>query len=665
MSVIIIESPNKKDKIEKISGFSTYATIGHFKDLPSSYYLDWDTYEPNFEFKSEEAKKRMNFIFSKCKDEEVFIATDPDREGYAIGFMFYLSIKNIAKSVKRAEFFEITESGIKKGLQNAIEFSKTNFKEYEAFKARSVGDKLVGFILSPKYIKLLKDKNVSIGRVQTPALNLIVKKEKEINAFSKLSDNEKTSYKLLAKCRCDDKEFFIESERICTDKKELDEFLDFLKNNKSVKLEKIEEKEVKKAPAKPFRTSQLQQKANSIFSYSSDETMLLAQQLFERGLITYIRTDSNSLSKEFLDEVENFYKNESWYERKEYSAGKQSQAQAHEAIRITHLHSFDEIENLIEKTNAEIKDSNIKKLTKNHTELYKLIYLNSILSQAKAKINLNKTYMFSVGLAPFKASFSQTIYKGYEEAFKESKINIDEEDIEQKEEKTQDLSFLNESSNIEILAYETKEVKKQTPARYKESSFISLLEKEGIGRPSTYASFLPTLLKRKYVELVKKGKNNEIKPTQKGMDIVKLLLENDEWITKSEYTRTMEEVLESISNNELKYLDFVRPLHQKLNFINTDESDKTLSEKQIEFLEKLCKEQGKDVPKEALQDYTLYQKTINELKKTAPKKAPSEKQIKLAQDLAQKNNLALPNDYDKDMSICSKFIDSVFKKAKK
>lgn len=667
MSIIIIESPNKKDKIEKISGFETFATIGHFKDLPASYYLNWDTYEPNFEFKSEEAKKRMNFIFSKCKDEEVFIATDPDREGYAIGYMFYLTIKNIAKSIKRAEFFEITENGIKKGLASAIDFSKSNFYDFEAFKARAVGDKLVGFILSPKYIGLLKDKNVSIGRVQTPALNLIVSKEKEIKSFSKLDDTQKLSYKVKALCKCEDKEFIIESERICTDKTELNDFLAFLQKDKKAKLEKIEEKEVKKTPPKPFRTSQLQQKANQVYGFSSDETMLLAQQLFERGLITYIRTDSNALSADFIKEMKEMFKDEEWYEEREYKAGKQSQAQAHEAIRITHLHSFDEIDELVTKANNEIKE-NVKKLGKNHTKIYTLIYMNTILSQAKDKINLNKSFSFNIGISRFKTSSTKLIYKGFESVFKDSDIKLsDEEENTQEEENTNtiDLNFLNENSNIEVLSYEIKEIKKQAPSRYKESSFISLLEKEGIGRPSTYASFLPTLLKRNYVELVKKGKNNEIVPTKKGMDIVELLLKNDEWITKSEYTRTMEEVLEAISKNECKYLDFVGPLHQKLNFVNTDENDKTPSEKQIEFLEKLCKEQGKEVPQEALNDYTLYQKTINELKKTAPKKPPSEKQIKLAQDLANKHNLCLPNDYDKDMNICSKFIDSVFKKAKK
>ncbi|KGI55671.1 type IA DNA topoisomerase [Campylobacter sp. MIT 97-5078] len=669
-SIIIIESPNKKDKIQKISGFETYATIGHFKDLPNHNYINFSSYAPNFEFKSEEVKKRMNFIFSKCKGKEVFIATDPDREGYAIGYMFYQVIKNIAKSIKRAEFYEITEAGIKKGLANALDFTKSNFNEFEAFKARSVGDKLVGFILSPKYINLLSDRNTSIGRVQTPALNFIVSKEKEIKAFNSLDESEKLSYKLKAHCQSEGKDFILESEKICKDKAELEDFLKFLQDTKEVKFEDKITKESKKTPDQPFRTSQLQQSANQVYGFSSDETMLLAQQLFERGLITYTRTDSNALSAEFITEVESFFGKEQWYQKREYKAGKQSQAEAHEAIRITHIHAFDEIEKIIEKANAEMNEG-AKKLSADHIKLYTLIYKNSVLSQAKDKITQITNYNFTIKASPFKTSYSKVLYEGYASIFKakDDENEVEEENPNKNNEENPvsklDLDFLTQSSHIRLNNLENKEIKRQAPSRYKESSFISLLEKEGIGRPSTYASFLPTLLKRQYIELVKKGKNNEIAPTEKGMKIIELLLANDEWITKSEYTRTMEEVLEAISKNECKYLDFVKPLHQKMNFVNTDISNKEPSEAQIRLLEKLCKEQNKELPQDAFKDFNLCKKAIDELIKTAPKKPPSEKQIKLARDLAEKNKLELPKDYESDISICRAFIDSIFKKNKK
>ena len=193
-AVIIIESPN----IEHITGAKVYATKGHFKELAKEIVADYTGYEPIFEMK-EQSKHRMNEIFNDCKGKDVIIATDPDREGYGIGYMVYETIKNIAKSVKRAEFHEITESGIKKGLDKAVPFASSNLKEFDSFKARAVGDKLVGFIMSPAYINKLNDKNLSVGRVQTPALALIVKRELEIKEFLASPASKQIDYKIKAK----------------------------------------------------------------------------------------------------------------------------------------------------------------------------------------------------------------------------------------------------------------------------------------------------------------------------------------------------------------------------------------------------------------------------------------------------------------------------------
>lgn len=658
MSVIIIESPNKQDKIQKITGFKTFATIGHFKVLPKKNYINYETYEPVFDYPNEETKKRMNYIISQCKDEEVFIATDPDREGYGIGFMFYLAIKNIAKSIKRAEFHEITETGIQKGLEKAIDFTKSNFNEYEAFKARAVGDRLVGYILSPKYIQIMNDKNVSVGRVQTPALSLITQREKEIIEFSKLKDEEKIDYKVKALIEREGKELEIIREELYKNKQEAQDFINYLKQNNpenKVILSKIEQKESKKAPPMPFRTSQLQEKANAVYGFSSEQTMSYAQLLFEYGLITYTRTDSNALSKEFIDEVEKHFSQEEWYQKREYKAGKQSQAEAHEAIRITHCHQFDEIDKVIEKANKEAGEK--KKLTDFHKQLYTLIFINSILSQAKDSISLNYTYIFMMKTIQFTAKASVLKYKGYKDVFSKN------EDEDEENEPKAPLDF-KENDSFNIKDYLLSEVKKQAPSRYKESNFISLLEKEGIGRPSTYASFLPKLKERNYVEIEKKGKNSFIKPTAKGLKIVEELLSKDEWITQALYTKTMEDVLDEISNNKAKYIDFIKAIHQKMDFAKENEN-RAPSAKQIEFLEKLAKAQNKEIPQECYEDLNAATKLIEELKKNQAPLAPSEKQIKLAKDLAEKNKLELPKDYDKNMKICSDFINKVFKKDKK
>lgn len=654
-TIIIIESPNKKDKIQKISGFDTYATKGHFKSLTKNFIKDYDSYEVEFDFIDEDAKKRMNFIFSQCSGKEVIIATDPDREGYAIGYLFFQVIKNKAKSIKRAEFHEITENGVKKGLATALPFNATNFKKFEAFKARAVGDKLVGFLLSPKYAKAIEDKNTSVGRVQTPALNLIVSKDEEIKAFNALSEDEKVSYKVRAKCQsANGTEFEIESEKILKDKAELESFLNYISNNKEALFAQMQVKESKKAPPAPFRTSKLQEKANQILGFAPDDTMLLAQQLFENGLITYIRTDSNALSAEFIDEVQKAYKDKEWYERREYKAGKQSQAEAHEAIRITHLHELNELDALFEKANKEAST----KLVDKHKALYTLIYKNSICSQAKDKISELKSFEFDINGAPFKTSMSKVLYKGFESVFNdESDENENENSQSEISQNKVDLSFLQPNEKVSVLDLQGVEVKKQAPSPYKESSFISLLEKEGIGRPSTYASFLPTLIKRRYVELQAKGKNKFIIPTQKGIEMIELLRKDDEWITQSEYTRLMEEMLDAITEGKLGYKDFISPLHAKMNYEKINKAESGATPKQIELVERLAKEQNKEIPNDLFSDFAKTKAFIDELIKISnASKAPSDKQISFAENLAQKHNAQLPQDYKTNLKACSDFI---------
>ncbi|EAI8054141.1 DNA topoisomerase [Campylobacter upsaliensis] len=661
MSIIIIESPNKIEKVKKYSNCETFATKGHFKSLTKNFIKNYDNYEIEYDFSNEETRKRMNFIFSKCKNEDVIIATDPDREGYAIGYMFYQIIKNSAKSVKRAEFFEITQAGIKKGLENAIDFQKTNFKDFESFKARAVGDKLVGFILSPKYMREMNDKNISVGRVQTPALELIVKKQLEIEEFEKLKEEEKISYKAKALLKTkDSKEFEVLSENVYSNLNEIEEFLNFIKDNSKALLQDIKEKQSQKAPPQPFRTSQLQERANIALSLAPDEIMLLAGELFEAGLITYTRTDSNTLSNEFINELEERFKNETWYEKRIYEAGKQSQAQAHEAIRITHIHPYEECENIVKQSGVKFSQSLI--------DLYKFIYENSILSQSKNCISLNQTYEFSIKGIIFKATQSKIIDKGFKEAKEKLFKSKELEDEENKEEKNLknkiDLSSLKQNESFDIVSFEKVEIKKQAPSPYKESNFIALLEKEGIGRPSTYASFLPKLLQRAYIEIEKKGKNSFIKATQKGLDFMQKIRNLDEWIATSEYTRHMENVLDSISRGEVSYLDFIKPLHQKMQFIKINNEEKAPSEAQIALLNKLAKEQNVKLDEEVFLKANLAKKNIEELLKNSIK-APSPKQIALAEKLSQDKKLELPKGYKENMKICSAFIDKCFKEGKK
>lgn len=640
-TIIIIESPNKCDKIEHITGAKVYATKGHFKELTNEIVADYKSYEPIFDFK-EASKSRINAMFNDCKGKDVIIATDPDREGYGIGYMVYDTIKNIAKSVKRAEFHEITESGIKKGLANALPFASSNLKEFDSFKARAVGDKLVGFIMSPTYINKLNDKNNSVGRVQTPALALIVARELEIKAFYENKANAKIDYKIKVKLKTKDGiEFNALNDNIFVSKDEAIAKISDL-NGSNARVYQIDTKEAQIKPKPPFRTSQLQEIANKRLGFSSDKTMSLAQKLFEKGLITYHRTDSNSLSNEFIDEVGAKFGNEEWYEKREYKAGSQSQAEAHEAVRISHIHGYADMQAIADK----------EKLSSDEKELYELIYLNSVQSQAKNAINENTTYDIDIKTLSFKAKTSKCIYKGFKNA-----IVVTNDDDDENDEAQEIALNLTRGDELEILEFSLQEVKKQAPQHYKESNFISLLEKEGIGRPSTYATFLPKLLERDYVKIETKGKNSNIIATPKGINFIQTLKANDDdWITQSEFTKQMENVLDEISSGNVSYLDFIKPLHEKMGFkeLSTGQTNPP-SEKQLEWAKNIAQNLKISLPNGIENSWKICSDFIekNKDKVVTP---PTDKQLSFAKKLAKDNNTELPKDIEKDSSICSKFI---------
>lgn len=648
MSVIIIESPNKVEKIKHYSKAKVYATKGHFKTLTKQIVKDYKSYEPIFDYKDNKAKFNINEIIKECKNEDVIIATDPDREGYAIGYMFYELVKNTAKSVKRAEFHEITQSGIEQGLSRAVAFANSNLKEFEAFKARAVGDKLVGFILSPQYIKKLEDKNISVGRVQTPALSIIVKRELEISDFLNSSKAKQIDYKIKAKLKAKGVEFFATNDNLFTSKEQAEEKIKELKSQSKAKVYEIKTTQSQIKPKEPFRTSQLQEQANIKYGFSPDKTMNLAQSIFEKGLITYHRTDSNMISDGFIDQVDKEYGDREWYEKRIYQAGEQSQASAHEAIRIARVHRWEDIEQIAQD----------EKLSDDEMAFYKLIFQNSILSQAKNAINESTTYDIDITTLSFKAKNTKNIYKGFKGVFET------EEQEESKEENTPNLD-INKGDELEILGFELQEVKKQAPKRYKESNFIPLLEKEGIGRPSTYASFLKKLLDREFIEIKTEKKNNFIYATQKGINFLQSIQSENEWITQSQFTKQMEAILDKITSNEVGYLDFIKPLHEKMGFTTLDKKEGTPpSDKQLKWAKDVAQELNLKLPDEAQTDWRVCKEFIENNAKKIKKeaKAPSEKQIKFAQDLAGQKGMELPKGYDLDYKICTEFINKAKEK---
>ncbi len=683
-SVIIIESPNKVAKIREITGAKVFATIGHFMQLKS--YDESNSFKPTFDY-DQEKKKHIFEMIEACKNKKVYIATDPDREGYAIGYVFYQKIKNVASSIYRAEFFEITPSGINKGLQNAILFENTNKQMYQSALARRVADMLLGFTLSPYLGKALGQmKGSSAGRVQTPCLKLIVDRDREIEKFKALLENEKVSYQIQAKINdsanrevtikhCDEKGEEIKF----NDKEEALKLFESLKDNKACLLKDLKNSVVETKPKKPFITSTLLEKASSMLGLSISEVQSLAQNLFEAGLITYIRADAESLSVEFLDETESFYAPiyKDLYLKREYKAGKQSQAEAHEAIRITHPHTTEDLESIVYNANITNQDA---------LKLYQLIFERTIESQGKNAIYDKQDLLFKIKNEYFKCSVKGLKSAGFLAMFSKKELENDESnDDKDNKEKEQNAQFnlkIDDVLSLNDLVLAT--IKRMPPSAYKEADFVKLLENKGIGRPSTYASYLPTLVKREYIS-ISQDKKHIITPTHKGKRVVEVFENAYQFIIDLTYTKQMEEVLDEIVENKSSYVDFISNLNSKCPKIEklerNDDEIKPSSEGQITYIENILRDlqlnlseefknykEDNRVAKAFLDRYIKEHEFFKKNNKKASNSNNDEnrpatpKQISFAEMLAKKHNVKLPKGFKYSMKVCGDFINEYHKK---
>ncbi|AFI06571.1 type IA DNA topoisomerase [Helicobacter cetorum] len=548
--VFIIESPNKIYKLKELIGSSfVFATGGHFVELVNIEVNKG--FNPVFEIKKSPDKKKdksvhINHMINQCKERIVYIATDPDREGYGIGYKFYEKIKNLAKTIYRVEFFEITKSGVEKGLNNAVLFSQSNLNLYYSWLGRIVNDQFIGFTLTPYLRKGIKNFEVSAGRVQTPALSILVELDRKIKAFEQKSVDEKLSYSIEAIVDLLGSQIPIalieeNKKKVFDTKEQAQNFLNDLKDNLNplAFLDTMEQIDKEKAPPKPFTTSKLLKDGARVLGMGVKQIQDYAQKLFEAGLITYIRTDSEALSKEYLQEHKEFFESvyPSVYEYREYKAGKNSQAEAHEAIRITHPHRYEDLKQVC--LEHQITDIDALKV-------YTLIFFNTICSQSKNAIYENTTLNLKIKTHNFKGSFSKLKFKGFKEIKDLEEEKNDEEEIQS----GIDFSSLQLKTQMPIVNFCIKEIKAKAPSPYTESTFITMMETYGIGRPSTYASIFETLTSKGYIAL--EGKNRKITPTALGKSIISFF-ENDiqtRWVTISKvddsFTKELEESLDYI-----------------------------------------------------------------------------------------------------------------------
>ena len=635
--IIIVESPKKAREIQKFLGrdYTVKATIGHFKDLPEKEMgVDLKTFEPSFVVKSKNHKKILSEIKKLAKQaKEIFIATDPDREGYAIGYFMFEELKKSAKNkpIKRAEFHEITKNHVKEVLKKAPEFEKTNKGLFNAFLGRRVGDRIVGYTLSPIASKEIGGR-FSVGRVQSPAVRLIVEREEEIKNFkpepyyviTALLEKEKNQFTATYK------------DQKIKDKKKAESIFQDIKKVSYATVVNVEKKQVKQSPKPPFITSTLQQTANSVLKFAPEKTMMLAQDLFENGLITYHRTDSVRISDEAIKQIRGFIKEKlgSNYlpQKPRKYKNKNTQADAHEAIRITNFVDIDQQKKLVQE----------KGLTEDHFKLLKLIYERTIASQMKDALYDRTTVLFDINGHPFKTTGSILTFEGYKKIYKQ----------QEQEQESNLLPTLETGEQVKKIEEKLEEKFTKPPPRYTEGSLVKKLEELGIGRPSTYATIIKTIKDRGYV--VKQG--GSLRPTENAYNLINYLSRRYNWVIDYDFTRKMEEFLDKVEENKKNWKEFVRELYEK----SQKKSGSNISEKMRNYALDLAKKHGKDIS-DILEDAEKLKQFIDEHKETRP----TEKQIAYAKALAEKTGLKLPDDVLEDKEKIKKWINKAKKEAMK
>jgi len=548
--LLIVESPAKASTIKKILGknYSVEASMGHIRDLPKSK-LGIDI-ENNFEPQYINIRGKAALI-KKLKQEaqkadKVYLATDPDREGEAIAWhlAYILGIDDSEEC--RITFNEITKTGISSAITKP---RKLDMALIDAQQARRELDRIVGYKISPLLWKKVK-RGLSAGRVQSVAVKIIVDRENEINNFkteeywtldAKLKD-------LVSKASFMTKLISYKGKKIdITSKEEMDKVLSNLENQKFI-IKEIKYGEKKRTPAPPFTTSTLQQEASRKLGFTIKKTMSVAQSLYESGLITYMRTDSVRISEEaralIKSQVVSQFGKE-YYENRYYKTKKDAQ-DAHEAIRPSYI---DRSPNAIKST-----------VTPDQYKLYKLIYERLLASQMANAVYDTMTVDIMASEYGFRSNGSKIRFAGF------MKLYVEGND-ESLEETDTILPDLKENSECELQDFIPDQHFTQPPARYTEASLVKALEERGIGRPSTYAPTITTIIDRRYVQKDKKA----LKPTELGIIVNNLLEENFKDIVDVDFTASMEERLDEVAdgNENWKHImqEFYTPFEKNLEVV--------------------------------------------------------------------------------------------------
>lgn len=542
--LVIVESPAKAHTIQKYLGpdYEVMASMGHVRDLPASR-LSVDVkndFAPNYENIKGKGELIKKLRAEAKKSDYVYLATDPDREGEAISWHLAQLLKLDEKEPNRVTFNEITKSGIKYGMEHPRCIDQ---QLVDAQQARRVLDRIVGYEISPFLWKKIR-KGLSAGRVQSVAVRLVVDREDEIRAFK--PEEYWTLEALLQKQGVKAKPFLAKYYGTGGKKCEIttEEQANTLKaaaEKEPFIIKSIKMGTRQKNPAPPFITSTLQQDASRRFGFQAKRTMKVAQELYEGinlpdlgavGLITYMRTDSLRISDEALSAAHDYIQRtygENYALAKPRTFRSKSNAQdGHEAIRPT----------MIDLAPAKIKES----LSSDQYKLYKLVWERFIASQMAACVQDTVSTDITAGEHLFKASGFSVRFDGYTRLYTEA--------VDNEEEQETNLPRLEEGEHLTLKELKPNQHFTQPPPRYTEATLIRELEENGIGRPSTYAPTLSTILQRGYVE--REGK--ALKPTIVGETVTRLMKEQFGKIVDVKFTAEMEQELDEVEAGKTEWV---------------------------------------------------------------------------------------------------------------
>lgn len=583
--LVIVESPAKVKTIKKFLGsnYVVTASQGHVRDLPKSQLgIDVENdFEPKYITIRGKGDILANLRKEVKKADKIYLATDPDREGEAISWHLYVALKLEGKKVYRISFNEITKNAVKASIKDAREI---NMNLVDAQQARRALDRMVGYKISPLLWAKVK-RGLSAGRVQSVALRIIADREEEIDAFipeeywtlDATIHVEGEKKPLVASFYGKDKK-----KMTIHSKEEMDQIVREIEHEKFFVDEVKVSERLKKAPL-PFTTSTLQQEASKVLNFATQKTMRIAQQLYEGvdikgsgtiGIITYLRTDSTRISdeadaaaREYIREVygENFVA-----EGEKKKASEKKIQDAHEAIRPTDL----------SRTPASVKES----LTRDQFRLYQLIWKRFAASRMQPAKFESTSVKIGAGAYQFSVSTSKVVFEGFRIAYMESD--------EEKMASNLLVKGLDQDSVLTKEALEEKQHFTQPPSHYTEAALVKTLEELGIGRPSTYAPTISTIIARRYVS--KENKNLYL--TELGEVVNNMMKQSFPSIVDVNFTANMEGLLDMVEEGKVEWKSVIRNFYPDL-----DEAVK-VAEKELESVkiedevtDVICEECGRNM----------------------------------------------------------------------